>query len=223
MNEAALAVAAGGVGALFWAHNRDRRRAIARRQSVFDNCRGLLKDAEKCGDGRGYPELHGQHHEHPVQLALINDTVQLRKLPILWVSVTLQRPLPHWPGALDIMIRPTNTEYYSPHSSLADGLPTPEGWDADAVIRCEDRVRLAPHLDRLTPHVCEFLSDGRGKNMLITPRGVRLIWRVEESRRGHYLAMRQPLYENEQLDRGQMQRLLDIAHGLASDLGKEIH
>ncbi|MBK0327828.1 hypothetical protein I5535_11035 [Rhodobacteraceae bacterium F11138] len=223
MNEAALALAAGGVGALFWVHARDRRRAIARRQSVFDQCRGLLSDAEKCSDGRGYPELHGRHLGQPVELALINDTVQLRKLPILWLSVTRWTALPHWPGAMSVMIRPTNTEYYSAHSSLADGLATPPGWDNDAVIRCDDRARLAPYLDRLTPHVDEFLSDGRGKNLLITPRGIRLIWRVEESQRGHYLAMRQPMYENEILERDQAERLLRISHALARDLGKDIH
>ncbi|MFD2739484.1 hypothetical protein ACFSUD_07895 [Sulfitobacter aestuarii] len=220
MMAAALTLAAGGIGTLGWIHHRDRRRASARRRSVFDDCRGLLDDAELKIDAQSYPELTGRFDEHSARLKLISDTVQLRKLPVLWLAVTLEERLP-WTGTFDLMIRPSNTEFYSPHWNLAESIRTPDSWEPDAVIRSDDRAAMIRRMPGLAPHVAEFLEDGRGKELLITPRGVRLVWRVAESERGHYLAIRQPLYDQERLQRPDVERLLRLARGLVEHIRKD--
>ncbi|MFP7671896.1 hypothetical protein ACG74X_00930 [Marivita sp. S0852] len=220
MNEAALVLAAGGgAGALFWLHNRDKRQAKARRLSVFDNCKGVLDQAEMVHSGRSYPDLVGQFGGGPAELKLISDTVQLRKLPILWLSVTLERQLPI-PAVFDMMIRPANTEFFSPHGSFRETVATPPDWHEHAVIRTDDPTGVYPFLDLLAPHVADLVSDDRGKELLVTPRGIRLIWRVSESVRGHYLLTRQPQYEQDQLVRSDVQRLLDLACAIEHDIRK---
>jgi len=217
MSVGLIAAAAGGVGALGWIHFRDLRRAKNRRRSVFDDCRGLLEDGELCHDGSTYPELSGRYAGFPVKLSLVADTVQLRKLPVLWLLVTIERPVAV-PGVFDMMIRPSNTEYYSPHGSLTETITNPPGWHEDAVIRTNNSDAVKPLLDRLHPHVESFLEDERGKEVLLTPKGIRLVWRVDESQRGHYLALRQPMFEQDSIPRNEVEKLLVRALNLADDM-----
>lgn len=217
MSAGVLALAAGGIGALGWMHNRDLRRAKLRRRSVFDDCRGILEDAELSHVGDGYPELHGRYAGFPTELSLISDTIQLRKLPVLWLLVTVHRPLAV-PGVFDMMIRPSNAEYYSPHGSLTETLVNQPGWHEHAVIRSDNAAAIRPLLPRLQPHIESFLADERGKEVLVTPKGIRLVWRVDESQRGHYLALRQPLFEKDRVPRNEVEALLSKAALLADDI-----
>lgn len=214
-----LAVAAAGSAALGWMYRRDRRCEIARRRSLFDECRGLLDGAELCQDGADYPSLAGRHEGFPVKLRLLADTIQLRKLPVLWLVATIRRPL-RVAGAFDMMIRPDNTEYYSPHERLRTVLPAPSRWPEDAVVRCDRADVIAPLLDSLTPHVEAFTGDGRGKELFFSPRGVRLVYRVDESQRGHYLATRQPLFQRDRLERVIVESVIARGFSLAADLNR---
>ncbi|WP_206456290.1 hypothetical protein [Aurantimonas marina] len=213
-------MAAAGSAALGWMYHRDRTRMIAHRRSVFEACRGLLDDAELSQDGADYPRLAGCRNGVPVELRLLADTIQLRKLPVLWLLVTIQQPV-KVAGVFDMMIRPDNSEYYSPHDRLRTVLPTPVGWPDDAVVRCDRPEAVAPLLDHLTPHVCAFTGEGRGKELFVAPRGLRLAYRVDESRRGHYLATRQPLFDNDRLDRDMVESVIARGFALAADLNRE--
>jgi len=216
----AFAAAAAGSAALGWMYHRDRTRVIAHRRSVFEECRGLLDDAELSQDGADYPRLTGRRDEVPVELRLLADTIQLRKLPVLWLLVTIRHPL-KIAGVFDMLIRPDNSEYYSPHDRLRTVLPAPPDWPADAVVRCDRPDAVAPLLDRLTPHVRAFTEEGRGKELFLAPRGLRLVYRVDESRRGHYLATRQPLFDNDRLARATVEDLIARGFALAADMSRE--
>ncbi len=213
----AAAFAVAGTAALGWFYRRDHRRAQARRHGFFDDCRGLLDQAELAQDAIDYPSLSGYYQGHSVELRALADTIQLRKLPVLWLLVTIHRPIAVH-GMLDVMIRPDNTEYYSHHNNLRDWHATPPDWPQEAVIRTDDRATTASLIPPLTPYVARFTSGQRGKEIFLSPKGIRLVYRLDESQRGHYLLIRQPLFDCATLERGIAQELLqlgfDIAHSL---------
>jgi len=212
-----LALAAGGIAGLGFMFARDFRREKSRRKSVFENCRGLLEQAELRQDGADFPVLSGSRGGWRVELHPLADTIQLRKLPVLWLLVTVYRPLPVG-GVFDMMVRPANTEFYSPHGKLPQVMPTPAGWPEDAVLRSDRPEAFTPLVDRMDPHVAEFTADGRTKEILISPKGLRLVWRLDESQRGHYLVTRQPLFEAARVPRDLIDCLLDRVIALGDDL-----
>lgn len=171
MTGAAFAVAAAASAGLGWMYRRDRRQAAAGRRAAFDDCRGLLEGAELLQDGPDYPALTGRRGGYPVELRLLADTIQLRKLPVLWLIATIRRPLKAG-GVFDVMVRPDNTEYYSAHDRLRHVLRTPSDWPEQAVARCERPEIIAPLMDLLGEHVRGFFADGRGKELFLAPRGL---------------------------------------------------
>lgn len=218
MNGAALiALAAVGIALLGWIYLRDLRRTRQRRRSVFENCRGLLEDAVLTRQGMDYPVLSGQRDGAQVELRLLPDTIQLRKLPVLWLLVTVRRNVAVR-GAFDMLLRPSNTEYYSSHDKLPEVIPTPGDWPEDAVIRTDQPDAITPLIARLHPHVKALTADGRCKEIFFSPRGLRLVYRIDESQRGHYLVTRQPLFENEVLDRATVGMLIARALELAETI-----
>ena len=72
---------------------------------------------------------------------------------------------------------------------------------------------------RLADPALEFFADDRAKELLLTPKGVRLTWRVAETERGHYLTTRLARFERAEIDRAGAQALLARAADLA-ELGE---
>jgi len=195
----AVAAAAVGVAGLGAVYMTDLRREKSRRSVAFDDCQDLLQDRSLHLEEDGYPSLAGRFDGHEVGLKLLADTIQLRKLPILWLMVTVKRKLPV-PGVLDLMVRASNSEYYSPHGELNKAIPLPKGWHDQLTIRSDKANAMSPLLGPLEGQVNDFLDDGRGKEILITPRGVRLVYRFAESDRGHYLVTRLPKFEQQKVE-----------------------
>ncbi|MEY8828651.1 hypothetical protein AB9K34_09585 [Sedimentitalea sp. XS_ASV28] len=209
----AAAFAVVGTAALGALYIKGARHERSRRAILLDNCLDLISRPEITLEQNGYPVLSGKRDGYEAELKLLADTIQLRKLPVLWLIVTVRRPLPI-PGVLDMMLRANNTEYYSPHGELDETIPLPEGWNDQMTIRSDNAEAVAPLLDRLKAQVEYFNEEARGKEILITPKGIRLIYRIDESDRGHYLVTRLPKFENGTVDRETADRLLAQAKAI---------
>lgn len=219
MSAAALAVASAGLAGLGALYAKDARREKSRRGQALAGCRGIFEDERLAHDPAGFPVLTGRFRGHPAELRLVADTIQMRKLPILWLLVTLGRPLPV-PGTLDLMVRATNADFYSPHSELPDAILLPGGWPETLSIRSDSAADMAGPLGRLELSVDRLRADDRAKEILVTPRGVRLVWRASESERGHYLLTRQPKFDFSALTAGAARSLLDWADGLCETMAR---
>lgn len=207
IHEAAAAFAAVGVAGLGTMYVKNLRRERLRRSTAFDHCRGVLQDEKLTLDASGYPVLTGGYEGGTVDLKLLADTIQLRKLPVLWLMVTIQRPL-SVPGTLDIMMRASNAEHYSPHSDLEEAIRLPAGWHDQVAIRSDNAEKMRPLLEHLSASVINTDPESRDKELLITPRGARLVYRIDESDRGHYLMTRQPKFINQSVERATVAQLL---------------
>lgn len=201
---------------------RDQRRSRARRGRAFENCRGLLAEAELIREGGDYPSLHGRRDGRRLELRLLCDNVNTRKLPVLWLFVTLRQPLPVG-CTLDLLLRPQNTEFYSPHHRLEHRLDLLPGWPEQGSVRCSDAPAGRSLAAQLTPHIGWFEQDAHAKELIVGPGGLRLVYMADQATRSRYLMLRQMTFEHDILDRALAETLVRKALLLGAGLAETAH
>jgi hypothetical protein len=194
--------------ALWLIYRRDRARTKAARAAYFDDCRSLFDDCRIVQEGTEFPVLDGHHRGHRFRLEPVVDHMAVRKLPSLWLKVSLVGPVPI-PGMVDLLARPQNTEFYSPSASLAFSLRMPPEWPQHALLRADiDDPSLAVAV--LGPHIHAF-DDPKTKELLVTPRGVRIVYQASQGERAYYLVLRQPEFGEPRLPPALARQLLEQA------------
>jgi hypothetical protein len=135
----------------------------------------------------GFPRMAGRRGGAEFDIQVVPDTLSVRKLPALWVLVSLPGPLPVT-GTLDVLLRPTGMETFTNFSRLPVQVQPPPGFPPDCAIRT-DAPGHAAFADALR-EVMKAVDTDRLKEILITPAGVRLVFLAEEADRGRYLLFR---------------------------------
>jgi hypothetical protein len=209
----ALAVLA--VVALAWIYRRDKARADADRRVLFDEARGLLAEAEIERAPREYPKLRGRYRGHEVTIDAVVDTVAVRKLPSLWLRVTVLGEIP-FRGVCDVMARAHNVEFYSPFGDLDQGMALPAGWPDHLSVKTDDADAMPPAA-MLAPHIGVF-ADERIKELLVTPKGVRIVRQAAQGSRAEYMVLRQANFGPVVVPRAQLQAMLEAAVSLLEAL-----
>jgi hypothetical protein len=210
-----LLATAGALGGLGWVWRREQAAAKAGRAALFADCMDLLAGAELLQDGLDYPVLRGRWQGCPVELKPIADTAALRKLPTLWLQVTLTAPTGA-PGVLDVLQRPWGAEYWSPSADLPVSVPTPPGLPETAQIRL-DHERASSLLPLLASRAA-LLARPATKELLITPKGVRLVVQIGEAERGSYLLFREARFALQRLEREALAAMLREAGRLLEEV-----
>lgn len=211
----------GGIAcaALMWYfHRKHRDETRARRGAMLDQARPLLEAPELTQHDVDFPVLEGRYRGHWVRIEPLEDHVAFRKVPSLWLLVTVRWDLPY-KGVFDFVVRPDNMEYYSPVSRLDHSLPIPPDWPQHAWLRSDDPERMPP-LARVAPHMSYF-EDQRSKELVITSRGVRLVYMANQARRPHYLVLRGVTFDDLAVPRERIVDLLERATALCQDLNEE--
>jgi hypothetical protein len=203
------------VAVLTWIYRRDKARVDRERSVLFDDARGLLADAEIERTPREYPKLRGRYRDHDVAIDAVLDTIAVRKLPSVWLRVTVKATIP-FAGVCDVMARSHNVEFYSPFGDLDCGVALPAGWPDQLTVKTDDPDAMPPAA-LLTPHIKVF-SDERMKELLVTPRGVRLVRQVAQGSRAEYMVLRQAAFGPVTVPRALLQGMLDAAVALAESL-----
>ncbi len=194
---------------LAWRWRRDQILLREQRHGFVAGCLGLLREPSLTQQGADYPVLRGLYRGHKVELRPLADTLALRKLPALWLSVTVERPTGA-PGVIDALLRPTGAEHWSPSERLPHRLPTPPSLPETVLLRADGEAAGA--LLPLLP--AGFLGSTHAKEALITPKGVRLVVLVDEAERGPYLVLRQARFATAELDADRARSLLEQATAL---------
>jgi hypothetical protein len=194
--------------ALWLIYRRDRARKKASRAAYFDDCRPLFEDCRVAQDGIDFPILDGRYQGHRIRLEPVIDHMAVRKLPSLWLKVSLFGALPI-AGTIDFLIRPQNTEFYSPSASLPISLRIPPAWPQHALLRTDIEDRSLP-VEMLTPHM-QMFDDEKTKELVVTPRGVRIVYQASQGERAYYMVLRQPEFGEARLPIALARRLLEQA------------
>lgn len=171
-------------------------------ERLFSEARAVLEDATILPSAAaGVHELTGRYKGHAVQVKLIADTLALRKLPGLWLMVTLPGPIPV-EATLDLMMRPSGPTSFSNFDHLPFTVATPQDFPEHAVIRSDDPARMLPP-EIIASHLAPFHGP-RAKELLVTPKGLRMVSLLAEADRARYGVFRQADFGDAVLGPGQL-------------------
>ncbi|MEJ2885740.1 hypothetical protein [Actinomycetospora aeridis] len=186
-----IVLVAAGIVTLAVLHRRARRAEGAQRWALFADVVPLLDGARLRGERGGYPVLTGDLDGQPVTLRAIVESVALRKLPVLWVEVVVHRALAV-PGTLNVLLRPTGTEFFSPDAGFTHELTPPAGAPRPVRVSCAGPGR-APSPGVLAP-ATGLLGEPETKELGIGRGGLRVVLRVAEAEQASYRTTRRVVF-----------------------------
>ena len=169
-----------------------RREVLKRRHApvaFFAQARSVIDGARLEPTGMlGYPEMLGTYRGLPVRVRPVVDTLSVRKLPSLWLLVTIPDPLPV-AATFDMMMRPAGPSTFSNFERLPVAIDGPPGFPLHAVVRTDDPGRMVPP-GVILPHLRLF-DHPAAKELLVNPSGLRIVWLMGEAERARYGIFRQ--------------------------------
>ena len=209
-----LAFAALGLWLALRLHRETRARA-ATRAGYFDAVKPLFDGGEARLQPTGFPRMTGRRAGSAFDLQAVPDPLTFRKLPALWVLITLPGPLP-LKATLDVMARPSGNEPFTRFATLPQSLPTPPGLPVEIAIRSDDAARIPP-ADLVARHA-DLFADPRVKELVLSPKGLRIVILAEEADRGRFLIFREAEMGRTPLSPARLQPLLDRLASLRDDI-----
>ncbi|TMJ38525.1 MAG: hypothetical protein E6G89_11995 [Alphaproteobacteria bacterium] len=195
--------------------NATRKRRVAP-DVFFAKVKPLIEGARYEGrDIAGYPQLVGRYRGLPVRLHPVIDTLAIRKLPSLWLLATIPEPLP-LKATFDLMMRPAGPTTFSNFDHLPATLDSIPDLPPHAVVRTDDPDHVLPH--HVVASHLDVFQDPRAKELLITAKGVRLVWQLAEGDRVRYGIFRQADFGEIELDpllvRDLLERLIALRQSI---------
>ncbi len=216
-----LSLLAAGLGAttlwLGWSTLQAAKTRKAARAGYFDAVAPGFDRIAKRIEPSGFPRLTGHLGAEAFDLQAIPDSLTFRKLPALWVMVTLPLPLAVQ-ATLDIMARPAGNEPFSHFARLPQSLPCPQGLPEGTGIR-SDNAAAVPPLSRIAPHLGLF-ADPKVKELVISPKGLRLVILADEAERGRYLIFRDLEVGRSPLSQDRLSPVIDTLRALRQTLSE---
>ena len=187
---------------LVWMLRRHSRDLRQERAVLFDDCLSLFSDCSLSQSGTRYPELRAQwsygRYTHPVSLRAMADTLQTRRLPPLWLIMDVRCAL-DLQGTLDVLVRPTGVEVFSPSRDLPQRHELPGHWRQNSLLKSS--LPDAPDvLARIDQAACALLTDPYSKCLTIRPDGLRYVLQIAQSSQAHYMVLRNAHFGSQRLD-----------------------
>lgn len=175
-----------------------QRRAAGSVEALFSEVQPLLENAERQpGESVGSWKLTGRFGGRLFQFATVVDTLAVRKLPSLWLLVTLPAPT-GLAATFDLMMRPAGPTTFSNFDFLPHSLSTPAGFPPEAVLRSDSVAARFP-ADAVSP-LLSLLQRRRGKEILLSPKGVRVVMQLAEAERARYGVLREARFSGAVID-----------------------
>ena len=157
------------------------------RAGYLDACLPLFSSPIQAVAETGFARISGRYRGQMFDIQLVPDSLNVRKLPCLWLLVTLPEATEQQ-GTFDVMLRATGSETFSRFRALPDQIAVPKGFPDACTIRT-DAAQAMPDPDLLGRYLAG-LDAARLKELIVAPTGLRLVWLAEEADRGRYLLFR---------------------------------
>ncbi|MGQ3214121.1 MAG: hypothetical protein ACT6U0_29200 [Shinella sp.] len=197
---------------------REHRKTMTRRHRLLDEAAAVLK-APRFGLSADHHPVVSAFLEDGTQVTLdvVTDTMVTRRLPQLWLRVTLQDGVPHLRPAIGVLARPTGSEYYSAVHGLKEWL-TPPTTQVPMLMRgsadaADDRWKP------LRQGLASLVTDPRLKEAVVTPRMIRVVVQAAEGERSAHLLLRQARFAVDTVPQRTIRQALDLAMELRSLAG----
>jgi hypothetical protein len=104
-------------------------------------------------------------------------------------------------------MRPAGPTTFSNYDLLPHAIQQPPGFPEDGGLRTDDPDHLIPAFV-IEPHL-DIFKDRRAKELLISPKGVRIVWQIAQADRVRYGVFRQAEFGDVALDADIVRRILD--------------
>ena len=205
---------------LWWMYRSHHQKTQTGRSRLLDDCVGLLENPQLSRNAAGYAKLTGTYRGFTVRMTLEEDHVGLRKIPSLWLHLQVESPVvegqdARTTGTLDMLMRPQNTEFYSPSWDWEGNVQPLPGWPGHAIYRTQGEP---PDLQAIDGSVRRLFTDEKAKELLLLPRTVRLTYQAKQAERGEYLLLRMAEFDAAPLESSGVRGLLEQAVGIRRDL-----
>jgi len=194
---------------------QENRARIAARAGYFAALKPLFDGGETRLQPTGFPRMTGKRFDLAYDLQAIPDTLTFRKLPALWVLVTLPEPMP-LQATLNLMARPSGNELFSRFPTLPHSLPTPPDLPAHVVIRT-DNATMIPTSDLISAQA-DLFNDPQVKELVLSPKGIRIVILAEEADRGRFLIFREAEMGRTPLSPARLESILGRLATLRNDI-----
>lgn len=166
------------------------RTAMRQRLRLLDEASGLVDDPAFGLSPDQFPIVTGRIADgRKVKIELIADTMVTRRLPQLWLSVTVLEAGVRDIPALGALARPTGSEYYSLVPGLPEWMAPPE-IGVPLLMRGSADVTSAQAL-AAGKHFRALFADLSVKEAVITPRAARVIYQASQGGRAAHMLLRQ--------------------------------
>ncbi|TIS58984.1 MAG: hypothetical protein E5W93_11820 [Mesorhizobium sp.] len=203
---------------LAWLARASRSRTKVALAADEASVRAVIPDAVDVSDGTvGVVTWAGSWNGARAQVRTIVDTLATRKLPTRWLSVSITEPVAV-PGIFDMMMRPGSPTTFSNFDHLEHPLPKAAAFPDEAVLRTNCKGVVFPQ-DVIAAHAGVF-AEGRAKELLITPQGVRIVWLLAQADRARYGVFRQAAFGDARLDPALLEKLLEAASSLRDAINR---
>ena len=213
-----LAFSAAGMAGLFGLALREHRAALVARARLLDPLVGHFAQARITVATDGFPTLTARLPDRrELFVELVPDTLVVRRLPQLWLCVTLRERFDRPRASLGALARPTGAEFYSQVLNFPERLDGLPGVDGEILLR-GDRPIAAAARERVGVAVATAFADRRIKEVAATPRGVRVVRQADEGERGAHLLLRQIRFVQPDLGPDAVAAAIDAADLLRDSL-----
>jgi hypothetical protein len=182
-----------GVAVIAMLARRELSRDLQARKALLDTAAALIDDARVSIGADGYPRLDGKSGGNRVSLEVVADSLVPRRLPQLWLKLTMLNPEAadsRQSGAsIGVLARPFGTEFYSRVLGLPDTIVPP--FSADFSLLARGRGVTAATVEKTGALFRTLFADPTLKEAVITPRGAGIVRRIAEGDRGAHVLYRQ--------------------------------
>ncbi len=186
---------------------------------LFAEVRSLFAGVEiKLGESIGSHILLGTYGGAQFELKTITDTLNTRKLPSLWLMITLKSPIPI-KHSLDMMLRPASSSTFSNFDFLPFTIPTLPKFPQHAVLH-SDKEKAPFDLEALN-EILNFFKNPRAKEFLATPNGLRLVTQLSEAERGRYVVAREARFDSTTIEAEDCKQTLELLLALKNNLQQQ--
>lgn len=196
---------------------RERGARARSRAAYFDHCLPFLGNPRRQMTPHGFPRVAGDYRGFSFDLQAVPDTLTFRKLPALWLLVTLTRPMPVR-ATVDMMRNATGGEVFSKFSLLPVQIVPPKHYPDDLSVRT-DAPDAMPD-DSLVSRYLDLFDTPQVKELVIAPQGLRIVRLAEEANRNRYLIFRDAEMGSAPLNPEAVLPLLDRLADLAAELAR---
>ena len=213
-----MAIIAALVFGVFFILRMQAKRAAA--ELARNDFRAVIKTilqnvSDEPTDTAGVDSWRGFWKSEQVQVRTIVDTLATRKLPTLWLSITVNERV-NIDATFNMMARPNSVTTFSNFELLPHTVQTPAGFPDYAVVRTDNNEAALP-LEIIRAHLGIF-GNSKTKELLITPNGVRIVVLAAEADRARYGVFRQADFSGFQLDPAQIEELVSACSSLRADI-----